>query len=257
VTFDGGKGLSRYSPASGAWETFTEANGALDWPNGLTVDREGRAWIGGWATARFFDGEAWQKSENEAVSETNVQAFAWDESGTMWLGTEAGVVRLDPAGEKAQVFTTQDGLPEGETYQLLATHGLVLADVGDQLVVFDGTGWHRELADQEGDTYQMAVGPSGEVWVAGGNQLFVYDGQTWDTVESPVLWAAVVAVGPDGMVWVGSGDGLARFNPEDKTWKRLEPGDGALPHYVTALFVARDGTLWVGTPAGLGRYVSP
>jgi len=96
------------------------------------------------------------------------------------------------------------------------------------------------------------------VWVAGGDRFFVYDGQTWNTIDAPELWVAVLSVGPDGIVWAGSGDGLARFDPKGQAWRRLKPGDGALPTSVRALLVAHDGALWVATePAGLGRYVSP
>jgi ligand-binding sensor domain-containing protein len=57
---------------------------------------------------------------------------------------------------------------------------------------------------------------------------------------------------------VGSWDGLARFDPGQRTWEYFEPGGGLLPGDVyQALLVARNGAVWVGTSGGLGRYVPP
>ncbi len=256
VTFDGGGGISRYSPATDTWEVFTEEDGALNWPSPPAVDREGRVWIGGWASARFFDGERWHTFENDALGEHSVWAITQDESGGMWFGTEGSIVRFDPGDGSAQVFTGRDGLPDGGVWQLSsARDGLILATVGDKLMVFDGTGWRREFPDHD-EVYQITKTPSGEVWVAGGDRLFVYDGEVWDTIRVPdSLWITALSVAPDGTVWAGSWDKLAHFDPESHTWEDLEPGGGTLPNAVTAVLVAHDGAVWVGTPGGLGRYV--
>jgi ligand-binding sensor domain-containing protein len=252
----GGGGVGRYNPTTDAWKTFTEKNGALDWPGVLAVDRKGQVWMGGWASVRFFDGERWHPIESDALGEYNVWAITQDESGAMWFGTEVNIIRYNPDDGSTQIFTTSDGLPEGQTYQLAsAPDGLIVANVSGKLVVFDGTHWRLQFPDHQID--QITTAPSGEVWVAGGDRFFVYDGKTWNTIDAPELWVAVLSVGPDGIVWAGSGDGLARFDPKGQAWRRLKPGDGALPTSVKALLVAHDGALWVGTPAGLGRYVSP
>jgi ligand-binding sensor domain-containing protein len=258
VTLDDGLGISRFSPANSAWETFTEEDGAQDWPGQAAVDREGRVWIGAWASARFFDGEMWHEFESDVLGESSVSAIAQDESGAMWFGTdESTIVRFDPGDGSAQVFTTGDGLPEGEVDQILSTrHDLVLANVDSKLMVFDGTGWRREFPDHD-EIYQITIAPSGQVWVAGGDRLFLYDGDTWDTISVPELWIEQLSVGSDGAVWGGGWDGLARFDPEKHTWEYLEAGDGLLSGDVNALLAARNGAVWVATSTGLGRYVPP
>jgi ligand-binding sensor domain-containing protein len=172
----------------------------------------------------------------------------------MWFGTEAGIVRIDPGDGSAQVFTTDEGLPEGDALQVFPLgNGQVLANVGYHLMIFDGTGWERLFPDQD-EVYQLAGAPSGEAWVAGGDRIFVYDGAAWNTISVPELWIEQLAVGPDGTVWAGSWDGLARFDPVQGAWEYLEPGDGLLSNHVQALLVTHDGVVWVGTDGGLGRY---
>jgi ligand-binding sensor domain-containing protein len=250
------RGIGRYDAAANTWKTFTEADGAPSWFDMLTVDRKGRLWIGDGTTLRFFDGQAWQSFENKALDGTRVRTVAQDESGAMWFGTDDGIIRLDSDGGNAKVFSTSDGLPEGKTSGLVATRDFAVANVDDKLMVYDGTTWRRQFPDQDA-IYQMAVVPSGEVWVAGGNLLFTFDGTAWKTIEVPEVWIASLAVGLDGTIWGGGSDGLTHFDPKHQTWKYIKPGDGQLPTDVNDLLIAHDGALWVATSAGLGRYVSP
>jgi ligand-binding sensor domain-containing protein len=254
ATLDDGLGVIRYTPADGTWQTFTEADGALDWPGPVGLDRQGRVWIGGWASARFFDGGAWRLFQNDALGEVQAWAISQDEAGAMWFGTERGIVRLDAGDGSAQAFSADDGLPAGGAFYLLPLgNSLVLANVDNKLMAFDGSGWERLFPDQD-EVYQIAGGPSGEAWVAGGEWIFVYDGNTWEAIAVPEGWVDRLAVGPDGAVWAGGGDGLARFDPAQGSWEYLAPGDGLLSNHVQALLVARDGAVWVGTDGGLGRY---
>jgi ligand-binding sensor domain-containing protein len=265
ATMGDGYGIGRYSPTSEEWEAFTEEDGALNWPSPAFVDQAGQVWIGEWATARYFDGEMWQELQNNALSEANVWAITQDTSGVMWFGTDEGtILRYDPSDGTTQTFTGRDGLPEGEVEYLHAVgDSLILAVIDYRLAVFDGTGWRHELPDYD-NIHQIITAPSGEIWVAGGERLFVYpagmteySSDAWETINASDVWIDVLSAGPDGAVWGGSWDGLARFDPEQHTWEYLEPGDGGLTHYVEAVLVARDGAIWVGTVAGLGRYVPP
>jgi ligand-binding sensor domain-containing protein len=249
------KGISRHDAAN-TWRTFTEADGAPSWFDLLGVDHKGQVWIGDGTTLRFFDGQVWQSFENKALDGASVGAIAQDESGAMWFGTDSGIIRLDSDGGNAEVFSTGDGLPDGEISQLVVTGDFAVANADDKLMVYDGTTWRRQFPDHDA-IYQMALAPSGEVWVAGGNLLFNFDGKAWKTIEVPEVWIAYLAVGSDGTIWGGGSDGLTHFDPKRQTWKYMKPGDGQLPTDVNGLLVAHDGALWVATSAGLGRYVSP
>jgi ligand-binding sensor domain-containing protein len=264
ATLGDGYGIGRYSPNTEEWETFTEEDGALNWPSPAFVDQEGQVWIGEWATARYFDGQRWQEFQNDALGEANVWAITQDASGAMWFGNDEGtIVRYNPDDGSAQTFTARDGLPEGEVDHLHAVgDSLILAVIDYQLAVFDGTGWRHELPDYD-DIYQITTAPSGEIWVAGGGRLFVYPAGTaeyrsnaWETISTPDIWIESISVGPDGIVWSG-GDGLVRFDPEQRTWETIEPGDGQLAYWVQTVLAARDGAVWVGTSGGVGRYVPP
>jgi len=250
-----GKGISRHDAAANTWQTFTEADDVPSWPDALAVDRKGRVWIGSEDTLRFFDGQAWQPFENKALDGASVEAIAQDEAGAMWFGTDSSIIRLDSDGS-TKVFSTSDGLLDGGASQLVVASDFAVAVAGDKLMVYDGTAWSRQFPDHSA-IYQIAMAPSGEVWVAGGNLLFTFDGQAWRTIDVPEVWIDAVAVGLDGTVWGGASEGLAHFDPKQRTWEYLKPGGGSLPTSVNALLVAHDGALWVATSAGLGRYVAP
>ena len=67
-------------------------------PQGIVVDNQNRVWVGTFSGGLFiFENESWLKftPQNSALSSNNVQAFATDATGRVWIGTTWGLHVVD------------------------------------------------------------------------------------------------------------------------------------------------------------------
>ena len=161
--------------------------------------------------------------DNSGLPENGITALAADANGSIWVGTETGLVFYDGA-TWTPFFSGGSGLPDNAI---------------------------RSLAvDQE----------SGTLWVGtfmGG--LASYDGltwQVWNTGNSPLpenFVREIVIEGPD-RIWLGTTAGLAL--KEGDTWTVWNTFNSDLPgNNIPSVYIAADGTPWVGTiNSGIARF---
>ncbi|MCP5519460.1 MAG: ATP-binding protein [Verrucomicrobiales bacterium] len=150
----------------------------------------------------------------DGLPHTNTWALLPARDGALWVGTEAGVVRLHDGG--TDLFTHAEGL---------------------------GSDNIRALAEERSGRVWIGTGGGLNHWANGRLQAVEIDS------ESP-WWAKVrsIHVGRDGAVWLGAAAGLHRLHEgQARSW---QPADG-LPHEdVRAILEDRAGRLWVGTMGG-------
>jgi signal transduction histidine kinase/ligand-binding sensor domain-containing protein len=85
----------------------------------LVEDREGKMWVGTESSGlRHFDPATGQLAIYEydrnrpgTLSDNRVNSVHLDRSGTVWVGTQNGLDKLDPQTGSFTVFTQRDGLP--------------------------------------------------------------------------------------------------------------------------------------------------
>jgi ligand-binding sensor domain-containing protein/signal transduction histidine kinase len=85
----------------------------------LIEDREGKMWIGTESSGlRHFDPATGQLTVYQhnrnlpgTLSDDRVNSVHFDRSGTIWVGTQNGLDKLNPQTGQFSVFTQQDGLP--------------------------------------------------------------------------------------------------------------------------------------------------
>jgi signal transduction histidine kinase/ligand-binding sensor domain-containing protein len=85
----------------------------------LIEDRDGKMWIGTESSGlRHFDPATGQQTTFEhktnhpgTLSDNRVNSVHFDRSGTMWVGTQNGLDKLDPQTGRFNAITQQDGLP--------------------------------------------------------------------------------------------------------------------------------------------------
>ena len=207
----------------------------------------------------------WQLFVPDATLAAGVTSLAATD-GRLWLGTTAGRVAVEPAGDSCRFVVVEpsswvsDALRDGQGNVWLATNGEGV------LRLSDGEEAARELT---GDIQRIALSPNGELW-------FTDDRQPWLLRYRPGggddAWSrlpldlelttpnmdteTVLAVGPNLDLWLGGSTlehrGLARFSGGQ--WSQLTTADGLADNWVLDVVVAPDGAVWLATYGGVSRF---
>jgi ligand-binding sensor domain-containing protein/signal transduction histidine kinase len=190
---------------------------------------------------------------------TRVQSFLADSLGTLWLGTDQGLVALSSA-------PTADNSRLEIQPALGATSILTIFEDREHNLWAgsDTTGLHV-LREQKFRTLPSISGypitavtqtADGTVWLGSKNEgLFRYaDDQTRHLSTKDGLISDVIltlAADQDGSVWVGTPDGLNHLRGEKI--ESYTSADGLPDDFIRSLFADHDGSLWVGTRRGLAH----
>jgi ligand-binding sensor domain-containing protein/signal transduction histidine kinase len=190
---------------------------------------------------------------------TRVQSFFADSRGTLWVGTDQGLVALPSA-------TAIDKTPLGIQPALGAVSILTAFEDREHnlWVGTDTAGLHilrpqkfRTLPSLSGYTITaITQATDGTMWLGSkGDGLFQYEGgqvrqlSTKDGLLSDII-LTLVADG-DGSLWIGTPDGLNHL--QSGKISSYTSADGLPDDFIRSLFADHDGTLWVGTRRGLAH----
>jgi ligand-binding sensor domain-containing protein/signal transduction histidine kinase len=190
---------------------------------------------------------------------TRVQSFFADSRGTLWVGTDQGLVTLSSA------LTPDNTRLEVQPALGVTSIISIFEDREHNLWIgTDTAGLHvlrqrrfRTLPSLSGyPTTALTQTTDGAVWIGSrGEGLFHYlDGQTGHlSTKDGLISDVILTVAPDrdGSLWVGTPDGLNHLRG-DKI-ESYTSADGLPDDFIRSLFVDRDGTLWVGTRRGLAH----
>ncbi len=203
----------------------------------------------------------WQIADGLPMN--SVLAMTQAADGSLWIGTEEGLVRFDGAEFDVRDRGNTPSMAAHNVQALCADDdGSVWAGTyGAGLLRWDGRRFSRPATEAEPERSRpiraLARGPDGSLWIgtAGGLERFVDGRRTRFAADPGPTSAAVLAISPGrkGRVWVATvawlgvveGGALRRFVPD--------PAPGAV---VLALAEGPDGTLFVGTDQGLFRISS-
>jgi ligand-binding sensor domain-containing protein/signal transduction histidine kinase len=175
----------------------------------LMVSRDGALWIGteGGGLARYARGQFRSWTTRDGLSNDFVRKIAQDAQGTIWAGTDNGLLRLER----------------------------------DRFVRVDGTSGIPALA-----VHAVFFDRAGRLW-AGGSKLLCLDGEhaTEYALRGEASQNRVKSIieTTDGSMWVGTVSGLNRMLPGRKTFDRVRGITGT----VRVLMQASGGALWIGT----------
>lgn len=202
---------------------------------------------------------------------TEARAPTIGPDGALWVagGIGGGVARYD--GETWRHFTTEDGLPADDAFQLDVAGGALWAITWEGPARFDAAKAQWEAFPALTEAYAVIDPGDGSLWFAEKARLLrvttAAPGVITETVPLPQLaGGAPYALGavrtPDGSLWmltVEEGrDGLARYRPDRGVWTRYtyETTNGALPvAQLRGLTVLPDSSLFVAGRLGGFRFI--
>jgi ligand-binding sensor domain-containing protein len=220
---------------------------------------------------------------NEELPTSRVNAMAMSQDGTLWLGTDSGIMALSKPGSRLSdvAYSGQLQVPRWtlsstgrELAEGLSTAGEMIGALSSVLLriqLFEELGKSIEAAG----TFQVPTenGESAEVvWFAGLDQIALYVRGNWVILSEedglgPTEIFRSVEIDGSGRLWVGTlDDGLYRStepvalrdltpDADDRSVKvRFEQvwtEDQGAPSNEIETIRYHDGLLWVGTAAGL------
>ncbi len=201
----------------------------------IARDRSGNLWLGtrGNGLVRFDPGSGryttytHDASDPRSLNHDRVTALRVDSGGSVWVATDFGLSRWEPATKD---FTTFSPQPRSLLqYRSIAEDGsgaLWLATLSKGVQRFDPrTGTFRDF-----EAELSAAHPPGH-----------------ERVNS-------VHVDRAGTVWVATFRGLGKLDPRDATFKSYGSRSGLAADTVVGILEEDDGRLWMSTPNGLSRF---
>lgn len=187
-----------------------------------------------------------------------VHAFA-EGNDDLWIGTDAGLVRLDRSTLTAHYFHRSNVVIANESIRSLAVdrRGRVwMGTHGYGLGMVDGGEWRTFTPTDRAGPFRspwyadLVPDDSGWVWAATNDGLVHTDGEQWDAYTRqnsglPDNYLKAVTIDSTGVLWVGTGSyGFAAF--DGSTWRHWFSGNSPLPNNeVFDLAVDTAGALWI------------
>ncbi len=188
----------------------------------LAVDAQGRAYLPSRdGVLHIYSAGEWQHVPSKLAEEGYGVGSAGlvDAAGAYWLGTwGGGLWRYDGSGWTG--YDTANGsLPSNRVTALAQdADGRLWVGTGGGLAVRDTDGrWYAYTPDrfplEDSDIYDLAIDGGGRVWIRQEDNLVVFNGREWATVQPVLAGGYMVGLSADGQrrIWVASTYGLSVF----------------------------------------------
>lgn len=302
-----GRGLVRFSKDTGESKRFvpdpTATGGTLQ-TRGFAQDpnESNVLWVAtaGSGLARFDkvseSFHLYRKDIQNANGLVNDVVFSveTDQTGTIWVGTDNGLSRFNPASiDFLNIDTTPHATADNNSKKNPATpwgltvqrNGTIWIGVGDELgksyliridgetgepITFDADD-NDVTAPGRGRVWAHLEDSKGTVWIGSGGVLSRYDEQRrtfkqWrhvndDSTSIPFIWLNSLLEDNDGSgrIWIAGSNGIYRFDPSTgKTERHRIYVDGKyVPRTIIKLQYDSNGTVWaISGGEGIFRKVS-
>lgn len=234
--------------------------------NAFLQDREGLLWCGlaGAGLDCWLGYPDWTCfTAAEGLVNESIWSISRDSAGTLWVGTDAGVSRFDPAARRWRSWT--GSLPGTCAYAMVAD-----PRSGVWVGFYPGGVCHIDPRSGNVNTYgpgdgllgdrvwDLMLAADGALWVATTEGLYLGSRTEGHLRFSPVaipgangseaIWALLRD--KEGRIWVGGQHGVSRL--EGGTWRRFTTRDGLRHDDVAYLAQAGDGAIWMGYYEAVG-----
>ncbi|MBN1933706.1 MAG: response regulator [Anaerolineae bacterium] len=215
-------------------ETVLNSIGALD------RDSSGRLWFGGSRNLGVFcfdpltkQIDRYQHDPNDAhsLNDNDVFSVYQDNDGILWIGTNRGLNRFDPARQHFDVFALYPDNPSSTDNNIRAIYQ------DNDGMLWLGS-WYGGLSRFDPHTSQFR--------------------HYRHYADDPVSLAnnAVQCIYQDTRerLWIGTSGGLCRFEPRTDTFTTYLTRDGLLSDTIGGILEDESGHLWLSTTYGLSKF---
>lgn len=255
-------GLTRFS--GNKWTHFSDRNGLGDNSvRALSEDSEGNLRIATRRGLSTLDSEGVISTMNVGAGmvANALKAVCVDRNGTVWVGANEGITRLDSNQRPAPGI--RHGLPHPVVTVIRSDHAgdLWVGTYGGVVRVVDGKVVSQPLGESAfGDlVYAIYEDRENNLWIGGRDGLYRLNPArfTTYTMRQGLTYNNVMSVCEDhnGAVWIGTwGGGLNRLSGDIISAYTVT--NGLSGNSVLALHESRDGSLWIGMEylGGLNRF---
>ncbi len=227
----------------------------------LFEDREGDLWIGAngglsrWRNDIFM---VYGKSEGMPSDQPN--AVYQDRSGRVWVGfNDFGLTLF--AGPGSRNYSTSDGLPDREVFQIReAANGDLLITTRSGVTRMHNGAFHTYTPPDplaRKSIFDAIEDDQGGLWLATPAGLSVVRGNVFHHVFQNVVpggpllidFMVTLSIARDGAIWAGTyGKGLWRVKGGER--RQYTTSDGLSSDQIRSLYHDADGVLWIATFGG-------
>jgi len=223
----------------------------------LFEDREGNLWIGSNGGLNRLRSDIFTVyGEPEGLPGDEPNNVFQDRAGRVWVGfRDRGLMLFSGGGRR--VFTTREGLPDNDVFQIRETaNGDLLVSTRGGLARLEGTHFRNySPPDPLGRRaiFDALEDRQGQLWLAAPGGVGVLRGKEFRNVVPGGLllidFAATLYEGRDGTIWAGTyGKGLWRIAGNGQ--RLFRTADGLSSGEIRSLYEDSEGALWIGTFGG-------
>ena len=232
-----GGGLVKYQDGSDSFEIFTMQSHQLasDRVYAITSDKTGALWLGSNQGLTRFEPESAKVTHfkhndtSNSLANNTVFTLAYDsDDHALWIGTRAGLNKLDIASEQFSLLDQQSSADTG------LSHNMVTSLLLKKDIIWVGT--MQGLNQVNKDNFNV-------------KQITEQHGLANDNIFD-------ILTDQQGMLWLATNGGLTRYNPSTEQMQQFLPEDG-IQHQsfiLGASFQADDGELFFGGINGYNHF---
>jgi ligand-binding sensor domain-containing protein/two-component sensor histidine kinase len=180
-----------------------------------------------------------------------------DDSGILWLATQAGLCKFDLATKQIVTYTTANGLPSDNLFSILQDQEKNIW-MGSSKGISKLTGeTFANYGEVEGlpfeSSLRMSSARDDKLWFVGNGGACYFKGGAFIVVEAlRGGYILSVAVEKNGAVWFGTGDGATRWE-KGKVVSHYTSKNGLGADRIHYVFQDSRGAMWFGHENGASR----
>ncbi|HOW65251.1 MAG TPA: two-component regulator propeller domain-containing protein [Verrucomicrobiota bacterium] len=258
------KGVVQFS--EGKARLFLAADGlGGDETTSLWPDKNGGMWVGTSQGCSHYDGSNWRTYVDTNAPSPFVFSVCEDSQGTIWVGNDAGLQRLDPQTSRfTRVWELDEPTndPEARIVRCMAVDGEGALWFGTDHSVFKLTASRLQriqLGHSSRHSRVKCILPleDGQVWAVIGFSLRRWNGESFEPMDTHFgltdLTATALYQDRESNLWVGTRyGGLVRLKPTPL--RLLTKKDGLSHNNVRSLCASRTGDVWIATEGGMNLF---